>query len=107
MTLLSLFSYFVSPLCAAGRDQFLFFFFVPMVRILLHTPCMLFICLTMADADLKYLRHSSKKNKSRAHDIDGEKIGRKEKPFRFQFERTIPRDAAADERVMPLFVKVT
>ena len=80
---------------------------VPMVRISLHTPCVLFICLTMIDADLKYLRHSSRKNKGRGHDIDGEEIGGKKKLSRFQFERTIPRDAAADKRVMPLFVKVT
>ena len=80
---------------------------VPMVRISLHTPCVLFICLTMIDADLKHLRHSSRKNKGRGHDIDGEEIGGKKKLFRFQFERTIPRDAAADKRVMPLFVKVT
>jgi hypothetical protein len=78
-----------------------------MVRISLHTPCVLFICLTMIDADLKYLRHSSRKNKGRGHDIDGEEIGGKKKLSRFQFERTIPRDAAADKRVMPLFVKVT
>ena len=80
---------------------------VPMVRISLHTPCVLFICLTMIDADLKHLRHSSRKNKGRGHDIDGEEIGGKKKLSRFQFERTIPRDAAADKRVMPLFVKVT
>ena len=80
---------------------------VPMVRISLHTPCVLFICLTMIDADLKHLRHSSRKNKGRGHDIDGEEIGGKKKLSRFQFERTIPRDAAADKRAMPLFVKVT